>query len=154
MVENDPVAFDESQIEWRQFRALERVYYHILGVDVENETVDWLMKFEPNRTCVMHRHTGPTKTFVPSGEHHLYEPDAKGGFTHTARKAGVWAESRGDNVHYEGGGELGGVIYLSMTGKDGTIYNILTDELELERAISVNEFKRGLDKRLVAERSD
>ncbi len=49
--------------------------------------------------------------------------------------------------------ELGGVISLTMIGKDDTIYGILLDEFELKRAISVHEFKRGLEKRLTAERS-
>ena len=73
----------------------------------------------------------------------------KSGFTHTARKAGGWAERYGD----ECGGVSVGVISLPMIGKDDTIYGILLDEFELERAISVHEFKRGLEKRLTAERS-
>ncbi len=40
-----------------------------------------------------------------------------------------------------------------MIGKDDAIYGILLDEPELERAISVHEFKRGLEKSLTAERS-
>ena len=64
---------------------------------------------------------------------------------HTARKAVGWAERYGD--------ECGGMTSLPMIGKDDTIYGILLDELELERAISVHEFKRGLGKRLTAERS-
>ena len=68
---------------------------------------------------------------------------------HTARKAVGWAERYGD----ECGGVSGGVISLPIIGKDDTIYGILLDEFELERAISVHEFKRGLGKRLTAERS-
>ena len=105
------------------------------------------MKFEPNKTYVMRRHTGPTKTLVLSGEQS--DPYEKGGFTHTARKAVGWAERYGD----ECGGVSVGVISLPMIGKDDTIYGILLDEFELERAISVHEFKRGLGKRLTAERS-
>ena len=47
----------------------------------------------------------------------------------------------------------GGVISIPMIGKDDTICGILLDEFELERAISVHEFKRGLGMRLTAERS-
>ena len=64
---------------------------------------------------------------------------------HTARKAVGWAERYGD--------ECGGITSLPMIGKDDTIYGILLDEFELERAISVDEFKRGLGKRLTADRS-
>ena len=68
IVASDPIAFDESLIECCRFRALESVYHDILVVDRENGTVERLMKFEPNKTCVMRRHTGPTKTFVLLGE--------------------------------------------------------------------------------------
>lgn len=68
---------------------------------------------------------------------------------HTARKAVGWAERYGD----ECGGVSVGVISLTLIAKDDTIYGILLDEFELERAISVHEFKRGLGKRLTAERS-
>ena len=64
------------------------------------------MKFDPGRACVMHRHTGPTKTFVLEGEHHVFEPAGAGQFHHVARKAGTWATSDGDNVHYESGHPL------------------------------------------------
>ena len=141
-----PFTFEDKEIAWKQFRALEGVYYHILGVDVEAETVDWLMKFDPNRACVMHRHTGPTKTFVLEGEHHVFEPTGAGQFRHVARKAGTWATSAGDNIHYESGGTAGGVIYLCMKGRGGIVYDILNDALQSERAISVHDFKRGYDK--------
>ena len=141
-----PFTFEGREIAWRQFRALEGVYYHILGVDMAAGTVDWLMKFEPGRACVMHRHTGPCKTFVLEGEHHVFEPLGGGQFHHVARKAGTWATSEGDNVHYESGGEAGGVIYLCMTGREGIVYDILDDALQSERAISVGDFKRGHDK--------
>lgn len=138
-----PFQFDSSAIEWRRFRALEGVHYHILGVDVAAQTVDWLMKFEPGRACVLHRHVGPTKTFVLEGEHHVFEP---GGATRVVRKAGTWATSEGDDVHYESGGEGGGVIYLCMSGREDIVYDILNEALGSERAISVQDFKRGWDK--------
>lgn len=110
------------------------------------QTVDWLMKFDPDRACVLHRHVGPTKTFVLEGEHHVFEPDGKGGHRHVARKAGTWTTSEGDNVHYESGGAGGGVIYLCMTGREDVVYDILNEALESKRAISVHDFKRGYDK--------
>lgn len=146
MGDNPPFTFQASAIDWKQFRALEGVYYHILGVDVEAETVDWLMKFDPDRACVMHRHTGPTKTFVLEGEHHVFEPAPDGGTRRIVRQAGTWAASDGESVHYESGGPGGGVIYLCMRGREGVIYDILDAAMQSERAISVHEFKRGWDK--------
>ena len=90
----------------------------------------------------------PHKDFRAVGRA-IIEPYEKSGFTHTARKAGGWAERYGDGC----GGVSGGVISLPMIGKDDTIYSILLDEFELERAISVHAFKCGLGKRLTAERS-
>ena len=139
-------AFDDSNVVWRQFRALDGVDYHLLDVDPERQTVDWLMKFDPDRACVMHRHTGPCKTFVLQGEHHVFRPDGHGGENIVVRPAGTWATSEGDDVHYESGGPGGGVIYLCMTGVDDTIYDILNSDLELERAITVSDFRRVLDK--------
>ncbi len=86
----------------------------------------------------------PHKDFRAVGRA-IIEPYEKGGFSHAARKAGGWAERYGD--------ESGGVISLPMIGKDDAIYGILLDEPELERAILVHEFKRGLEKHLTAERS-
>lgn len=147
--QEQPFRFQGSEIEWRRFRALEGVYYHILGVDLAAETVDWLMKFDPGRACVLHRHVGPTKTFVLEGEHHVFEP---GGATRVVRKAGTWAVGAGDDVHYESGGEGGGVIYLCMSGREGVVYDILNEALESERAISVRDFKRGHDKAMAERR--
>ena len=87
------------------------------------------------------------------GEHHVFEPDGEGGHRHVARKAGTWAVSDGESVHYESGGAGCGVIYICMKGRESIIYDTLKNALESERAISVQEFKRGCDKAVAGKQS-
>ena len=105
------------------------------------------MRFEPNTNCVPHTHVGVTKTLVLEGEHRIYRPDGRGGLGEPdVRPAGTFSENRGDETHVEGGGPEGAIILLSMQAVDGNVYDILHEDLSLERSITLDNFARGLER--------
>ena len=60
------------------------------------------------------------------------------------------ARCRGDETHIEGDGPEGGVILLSMMAVNGVVHEILDDDLGIGHAISLDDFRRGLEKQRLA----
>ena len=60
------------------------------------------------------------------------------------------ARWRGDETHIEGGGPEGAVILLSMTAVDGVVHEIRDDDLGIDRTISLDDVRRGLEKQRLA----
>ena len=50
-----------------------------------------------------------------------------------------------DQVHVEGGGPEGVVVYFSMRGDDDHIYDFMNEDLSLRRAISIQDFRRDFE---------
>ena len=142
--------FDDCSIQWRLFPGFNGLYYWVLDVDDCRQVVDMLMRFEPNAKCLPHCHVGPTRTLVIEWEHRIFTPDSKKEVLEHARTAGSFARNSGDEIHIEGGGPNGAFILLSMTAKDGVVYKIFTEDLKLDRTITLNDFKRGLAKQQAA----
>ena len=139
--------FDDRTISWTPFNGFKGLHYAIQSVDPELNRVDMLMRFEPNTNCVPHTHVGVTKTLVLEGEHRIYRPDGGGGLGEPdIRPAGTFSENRGDETHVEGGGPEGAIILLSMQAVDGNVYDILREDLSLERSITLDNFARGLER--------
>lgn len=142
--------FDDRNIQWRPFPGFDGLYYWVLDVDDDRQLVDMLMRFEPHAKCVPHCHVGPTRTLVISGEHRIFAPHSTTEILEDIRPAGSFARNNGDETHIEGGGPNGAVILLSMTAKDGVVYNVFKPDLELDRIITLADFKRGLAKQQAA----
>ncbi len=139
--------FDDRAIDWAPFNGFEGLYYSIQSVDRELNRVDMLMKFDPDTNCVPHTHVGVTKTLVLEGEHRIYKPGPDGApGAPDIRPAGTFSESRGDETHVEGGGPDGAVILLSMQAVEGDVYDILREDLTLDRKITLDNFARGLER--------
>lgn len=138
--------FGNGDIAWRPFAGFDGLYFHLLSVDDTTSVVDMLMKFDPHAECVPHRHVGPTKTLVIEGEHRLFEPVMDHGGPHTARVSGGFGRNNGDETHIEGGGEHGATILLQMTAVDGVVYEILDADGNIDRIITLDDFRRGLAK--------
>ena len=141
--------FDDRLIAWRPFPGFEGLWYIVLDVDGERSQVDMLMRFAPGVKCVPHRHVGPTRTLVIDGEHRMYDADASRGASLDRRPAGTFSRNDGDETHIEGSGPDGAVILLSMTAVDGVVYEILNDHLGVDRIISLDDFRRGLEKQRI-----
>ena len=132
--------FDSSQIEWKDFLT-EGCYYRILDVNVEAHSTDMLVKFDPKGLCLYHRHVAPTTTLVLEGTLYVYNQTDRG-VVEKVKPAGSFSSGTEDEIHIEGGGDEGAVVYFSMRGRDDRIYDLLNTDLTQRRAITVQDFAR------------
>ena len=138
--------FDDRAIDWALFAGFDDLWYHILTVDPAAETVDMLMKFAPGARCVPHNHVGATKTLVIDGEHHVWHLNGPDPETPKIKRPGVFSANDGDEMHQEAGGPDGAVILLSMKQLGGRVYDLLDDQGNVMRTITLADFQRGLEK--------
>jgi hypothetical protein len=74
---------------------------------------------------------------VVQGEHRLYEPN---GALKEIRPVGSYTSSPPGDPHREGAGDEGGVVFYSVRGKDGTLFEVLDDDLKVVGTLSMNDF--------------
>ena len=133
------VGFDDSNIMWNQLEGIDHVWYHVCDVDEDAKIVDVLLKFSANQKIVLHRHHADYRTLVLQGELRIYEPD---GSVKEVRPVGSYIFTKGGGTpHTEGGGEVDVVVFFSNRGTDGTIYEILDDELNTLATLGLHDFK-------------
>lgn len=130
--------YDTSQVKWKDFLT-EGCYYRLLHVDVAAKTAEMLVKFEPNCQCLYHRHRAVVSTLVLEGEQHLYDQTPHGEVL-KIKPAGSFSVGGMDEVHIEGGGAEGTVLFFSMRTDSDVIYEILDKNLRLKRSITVADF--------------
>ncbi len=109
----------------------------MLDVDVENLLVDFILKFPPYEQIFLHRHLALTNTLVVQGEHRLYEPD---GSLKEIRPVGSYTSSPPGDPHREGAGDGGGVVFYSVRGKDGVLFEGLDEDLNVNVMLSMEDF--------------
>ncbi|MBI3801449.1 MAG: regulator [Deltaproteobacteria bacterium] len=137
-------AFDERNIRWYKLGEFgepfepfdEHFMLTMLDVDVSQKLVDFLLKFPPNQRIFLHRHLALTNTLVVQGEHRLYEPD---GTLKEVRRVGSYTSSPPGEPHREGAGDAGSVVFFSVRGKEGTLFEFLDDELHVVGTISLQD---------------
>ncbi len=135
--------FDDSNIIWNQLESIDHVWYHVCDVDEDAKIVDVLLKFSANQKIVLHRHHADYRTLVLQGELRIYEPD---GSVKEVRPVGSYIFTKGGGTpHTEGGGEVDVVVFFSNRGTDGTIYEILDDELNTLATLGLHDFKGLLE---------
>jgi hypothetical protein len=132
--------FDTSNIEWKDFLT-EGCYYRILDVNIAARTADMLVKFDPGSRCLFHRHVAATTTLVLEGALHVFDQTANG-VVEKVKLAGSFSSGAENEIHIEGGGDDGVVVYFSMRGKDDHIYDLLNPDFSLRRAITVQDFAK------------
>ena len=131
--------FDDSNIDWQRLGDFEYLHYSILDVDSENNIADVLFKFAANEKILLHRHLGHNNTLVIQGEHRLYEPD---GTLKEVRPVGSMTSSPPNkDPHREGGGDQDVVIAFNMRGKDGVLYEVLDDDLNVVGTITFQDLE-------------
>ena len=99
--------------------------YAVLGGNPKTGVLDMLVRFPPGGHCPRHRHVAPTSTLVLEGEQHLWDVLPDGAPRHRVRRAGDYALSDGNDLHVEGGGPQGGLIYLSLHARDGHLFDVV-----------------------------
>jgi len=134
--------FDTSDVDWKPF-ITDGCFYKLLDVNVEARTADMIVKFEPNAQCLYHRHVAACTSLVLEGELHIVEKTAEGE-VRKVKPAGTFSSGLAGDTHIEGGGPEGVVVYFSMRGTSDRIHDLLTPDLTLKRAISIQDFAKDL----------
>jgi hypothetical protein len=111
--------------------------YAVLGGNPKTGVLDMLVRFAPGGHCPPHRHVAPTSTLVLEGEQHLYDTLPSGEARHRVRRAGDYALSDGGDLHVEGGGPQGGLIYLSMHSRDGVLFDVVDADQKVLQVITI-----------------
>jgi hypothetical protein len=136
VVHSPSYTFDDRHIRWHKLGEFEHFVLAMLDVDVSQKLCDFMIKFEPNQQIFLHRHTALTNTFVVQGEHRLYEPN---GALKEVRPVGTYTSSPPGGSHREGGGEEGCVVLYSIRGEEGTLFEVLDDDLTVVGTISMQD---------------
>lgn len=131
--------FDDRNIRWNKLEGIEHLLYLILDIDEKNKIIDVLFKFSANQQIVLHRHKALNNMLVIQGEHRLYEAN---GEIMEIRPVGRYTVSPpSDEPHREGGGDdQDVVVFFSIRGSDGILYEILDDELNPIGTLSMEDF--------------
>src|ERR1700752_3065849 len=118
-VETTSYAFVDQNIRWYKLGDFENFVFAMFNVDVPGKIVDFILKFPANKQIFLHRHLALTNTLVVQGEHRLYEPNGK---LKEIRPVGSYTSSPPGDPHQEGAGDEGGVVFYSVRGKDGGLF--------------------------------
>jgi len=129
--------FDDRNIRWYKLGNFEHFVFAMLDVDVPHRIVDFILKFPPNQQIFLHRHLALTNTLVVQGEHRLYEPS---GALKEVRRVGSYTSTPPGQPHREGAGAEGGVVFYSVRGKDGVLFDVLDDNLNVVGTLSLDDF--------------
>ena len=130
-------AFDDRNIRWYTLGDFEHFVFAMLDVDASQNIVDFILKFPPNRQIFLHRHLALTNTLVVQGEHRMYEPN---GALKEVRPVGSYTSTPPGEPHREGAGDEGGVVFYSVRGKDGVLFEVLDDDLNVVGTLSMEDF--------------
>jgi hypothetical protein len=134
--------FDERHIRWSKLGDLEHFVFAVLDIDIPRKVVDFIIKFDPDRQIVLHRHLALTNTMVIQGEHRLYEPD---GSLKEVRAVGSYTSSEPGDPHREGAGDQHAVVLYSVRGNDGVLFELLNDDLKVIGTLSMEDFAQALE---------
>jgi hypothetical protein len=120
----------------------EHFVFAMFNVDVSRQIVDFILKFPPNQQIFLHRHLALTNTLVVQGEHRLYEPS---GVLKEVRQVGTYTSTPPGEPHREGAGDEGGVVFYSVRGKDGVLFEVLDNNLNVVGTLSMDDFVAALN---------
>jgi hypothetical protein len=130
--------FDDCNIKWQKLEGFENLAYSIFNIDRNLKIIDVIFKFAANKKIILHRHLALNNTFVIQGEHRLYEPN---GMLKEIRSVGSYKSSQpSDEPHAEGGGDEDAIVFFSIRGNDGVLYEILDDDLNVIATLSMQDF--------------
>jgi hypothetical protein len=135
-VETTSYRFDDRNLRWYTLGAFENFVFAMYNVDVPGKIVDFVLKFPANKQILLHRHLALTNTLVIQGEHLLYEPNGK---LKEVRTVGSYTSTPPGEPHREGAGDGGGVVFYSVRGKDGVLFEVL-DDLKVVGTLSLDDF--------------
>lgn len=131
--------FDDQNIIWNSLDGIDHLFYSILNVDETNKIIDVLFKLSSNEQIVLHRHKALNVMLVIQGEHKLYKTN---GEIMDIRPTGKYTVSPpSDELHREGGGsDQDAIVFFSIRGSNGILYEILDDDLNTISTLSMQDF--------------
>jgi hypothetical protein len=130
--------FDSADIPWQTLEGFDHFHYSILNIDRQNQIIDVIFKFAARRQIVLHRHKALNHTLVIQGEHRLYQADGR---LKEIRPVGSFTTSPpSDEPHREGGGDEDAIVFFSIRGSGGVLYEILDDDLNMIASLSMPDF--------------
>ena len=135
--ETTAYVFDDRNLRWYELGDLKHFVFAMLDVDVPQKIVDFILKFPPNQQIFLHRHLALTNTLVVQGEHRLYEPN---GALKEVRHVGSYTSSPPGDPHREGAGDEGGVVFYSVRGKEGILFEFLDEDLHVVGTLSLQDY--------------
>ena len=142
-------SFDSDQVEWRRITDPSCVEYKIdfefslMGFDRDAGRLDMLLRYARGQGhCRRHRHVASTMTLVLEGEQHLKELQEDGSVKHILRRKGDYALAPADaRPHLEHGGDVGGIVFLSMWAPDGILFEYFSeDSYSSLGTVSIDEY--------------
>jgi len=129
--------FDDANISWKRLEGIDHLLFSVLDIDDKN-VIQALFKLSANQRIVLHRHCALNKTFVIQGEHRLYHAN---GELKEARPVGSYTVSPpADEPHREGGGDQDVVVLFTIYDREGPLYEILDDNLNVVATLATNDF--------------
>ena len=130
-------AFDDSQITWHPFTGIDHLEFSLCDLDIERQIVDLVVKFERDEIVVIHNHLAQTNMLVIQGELRMYETD---GALREIRPAGKYIRGKRDDVHSEGGGPEGAVVFYSVRGHgDENLFEIMGEDMNVLATLGMKD---------------
>ena len=94
------------------------------------------MKFRPWARYLF----AETTTLVLEGSLHVFDQTA-GAVVERSNRQGSFSSGAENEIHIEGGGDDGVVVYFSMRSTDDHIYDLLNTNFSLRRAITARDWE-------------
>jgi hypothetical protein len=140
-------SFDLSTVEWRRItdpnckRFRVDFEYSLLGYDLASGRLDMLLRYGKGGHCRPHRHVAATVTLVLEGEQFLTEYLPDGTTRAIRRKKGTYALAPADaHPHDEHGGDAGATVLLSMTARDGILFEYFDEHFRNGWTLSIADY--------------
>ncbi len=131
----------DHEINWQPFAGIENLELTLCDIDEDRQVVDLLVRFAPNKIITMHNHLMQTNMFVIQGELRMYEPD---GSVREVRPAGRYYRGRRDDVHSEGGGPEGAVVFYSVRGHGAEeVFQVMDDEQNVVTTLRMDDVREA-----------
>jgi len=135
--------FDDRNITWRKLGDFEGFVASILYVDEPANVAEFIVKFDPNTSSMIHRHLAATHTFVIDGDHIIYEIDGR---LRESRPVGRYTFTAPDgDSHTEGGGTAGCTLLYSIRGTSDALFDLLDEQGKTIATLRTGDFKAALD---------
>jgi quercetin dioxygenase-like cupin family protein len=134
-------ALYDSEIDWQPFAGIENLELTLCDLDEERQILDLMVRFAPEKTVTMHNHLAQTNMFIIQGELRMYEPD---GSVREVRSAGHYYRGRRNDVHSEGGGADGAIVFYSVRGHGAEeMFEIMDDDQNVVATLGMSDLREA-----------